>query len=47
MWEMDYPHSDSTWPTAPEQLWKTLGGLPADATAMQTLLKAASKGAAD
>jgi predicted TIM-barrel fold metal-dependent hydrolase len=28
MWEMDYPHSDSTWPNAPEQLWKALGELP-------------------
>jgi len=27
-WECDYPHSDSTWPTAPEQLWKSIGGLP-------------------
>jgi predicted TIM-barrel fold metal-dependent hydrolase len=23
-WECDYPHSDSTWPTAPEELWKSL-----------------------
>jgi predicted TIM-barrel fold metal-dependent hydrolase len=22
MWECDYPHSDSTWPFAPEQLWE-------------------------
>ncbi len=22
MWECDYPHSDSTWPTAPETLMK-------------------------
>jgi hypothetical protein len=28
MWEMDYPHSDSTWPDAPEQLWRSLGRLP-------------------
>jgi predicted TIM-barrel fold metal-dependent hydrolase len=27
MWECDYPHSDSTWPTAPEALTKSLGGL--------------------
>ena len=26
-WECDYPHSDSTWPTAPEQLWKYIGEL--------------------
>ena len=23
-WECDYPHSDSTWPTAPEQVWKSI-----------------------
>jgi predicted TIM-barrel fold metal-dependent hydrolase len=28
MWEMDYPHSDSTWPDAPEQLWRCIGDLP-------------------
>jgi hypothetical protein len=27
-WECDYPHSDTTWPTAPEQLWKYIGELP-------------------
>jgi predicted TIM-barrel fold metal-dependent hydrolase len=27
MWECDYPHSDSTWPTAPEKLSESLGGL--------------------
>ena len=27
-WECDYPHSDSTWPTAPERLWKTVKDLP-------------------
>jgi hypothetical protein len=26
-WECDYPHSDSTWPMAPEQLWKYIGEL--------------------
>jgi len=26
-WECDYPHSDSTWPTAPEILWKSLAGV--------------------
>jgi len=26
-WESDYPHSDSTWPDAPEELTKTLNGL--------------------
>ena len=28
MWEMDYPHSDSTWPSAPEKLWENIGKLP-------------------
>jgi len=27
-WECDYPHSDSTWPNAPEMAMKFLGGLP-------------------
>lgn len=27
-WECDYPHSDSTWPRAPETLWKSLQGVP-------------------
>ena len=27
-WECDYPHSDSTWPRAPEILWESVGGLP-------------------
>jgi hypothetical protein len=27
-WECDYPHSDSTWPTAPEQAMACLAGLP-------------------
>ena len=27
-WECDYPHSDSTWPNAPELLAKYLGGVP-------------------
>ncbi len=30
MWECDYPHSDSTWPNAPEMAWKYLQGLPED-----------------
>ena len=30
MWEMDYPHSDSTWPHAPEQLWENISQLPDD-----------------
>jgi predicted TIM-barrel fold metal-dependent hydrolase len=29
-WECDYPHSDSTWPTAPEALARYLGGIPDD-----------------
>ena len=27
-WECDYPHSDSTWPTAPEMAMKYLEGVP-------------------
>ncbi len=27
-WECDYPHSDTTWPRAPEILWESLEGLP-------------------
>jgi len=27
-WEADYPHSDSTWPTSPEFLMKSLDGVP-------------------
>ncbi len=27
-WECDYPHSDSTWPRAPEILWESVGDLP-------------------
>ena len=26
-WECDYPHSDSTWPTAPEKLMKQMDGV--------------------
>ena len=26
-WECDYPHSDTTWPTAPEILWRSLEGV--------------------
>ncbi|MHB1712415.1 MAG: amidohydrolase family protein [Acidimicrobiales bacterium] len=29
-WECDYPHSDSTWPHAPEMAMKYLGGVPDD-----------------
>jgi predicted TIM-barrel fold metal-dependent hydrolase len=28
MWELDYPHSDSTWPNAPEKLWTSLQDIP-------------------
>ena len=27
-WECDYPHSDTTWPRAPEILWESVAGLP-------------------
>jgi hypothetical protein len=30
MWECDYPHSDSTWPHAPELLAKRLSGVSDD-----------------
>jgi predicted TIM-barrel fold metal-dependent hydrolase len=29
-WECDYPHSDATWPQAPEVLMKSLSGVPDD-----------------
>ena len=29
-WECDYPHSDSTWPQAPEMAMKYLEGVPDD-----------------
>ncbi len=29
-WECDYPHSDSTWPTAPETLGSYLEGVPSE-----------------
>jgi hypothetical protein len=29
-WECDYPHSDSTWPQAPEALMKYIEGVPDD-----------------
>ncbi|MEN8181301.1 MAG: amidohydrolase family protein [Myxococcota bacterium] len=29
-WECDYPHSDTTWPRAPEILARSLGGVPDD-----------------
>jgi predicted TIM-barrel fold metal-dependent hydrolase len=29
-WESDYPHSDGTWPNAPEELMKTLDGFSDD-----------------
>jgi predicted TIM-barrel fold metal-dependent hydrolase len=35
-WECDYPHSDSTWPTSPERLMKSLDGVPDDEINMIT-----------
>jgi predicted TIM-barrel fold metal-dependent hydrolase len=35
-WECDYPHSDSTWPTAPETLWQSLQWLPPEDIAQIT-----------
>jgi predicted TIM-barrel fold metal-dependent hydrolase len=28
MWECDYPHSDTTWPKAPEILWESVKNVP-------------------
>jgi predicted TIM-barrel fold metal-dependent hydrolase len=27
-WECDYPHSDTTWPHAPERLWRSMKDIP-------------------
>lgn len=35
-WECDYPHSDSTWPDAPETVARYLQDLPADDVARIT-----------
>jgi predicted TIM-barrel fold metal-dependent hydrolase len=35
-WECDYPHSDSTWPTSPERLMKSLDGVPDDEIDLMT-----------
>jgi hypothetical protein len=35
-WESDYPHSDSSWPAAPEHLETLLAGLDADVVAKLT-----------
>jgi len=35
-WECDYPHSDSTWPVAPEVIGAYLDGVPADEAAKIT-----------
>jgi predicted TIM-barrel fold metal-dependent hydrolase len=39
-WECDYPHSDSTWPTSPERLMKSLDGVPDEEIDMMTHLNA-------
>lgn len=36
MWEVDYPHSDSTWPQSPETFWKHADGMDADTVAKVT-----------
>ena len=36
MWECDYPHSDTTWPRAPEILWESLDGVPDEDINMMT-----------
>ena len=35
-WECDYPHSDTTWPSAPERLAKSLAGVPDDEVNLMT-----------
>jgi len=35
-WECDYPHSDSTWPTSPEQVTRTIANLDDDVIAKLT-----------
>jgi predicted TIM-barrel fold metal-dependent hydrolase len=39
-WECDYPHSDSTWPTSPERLMKSLDGVPDDEINQMTYINA-------
>jgi predicted TIM-barrel fold metal-dependent hydrolase len=39
-WECDYPHSDSTWPTSPERLMRSLDGVPDDEINAMTHLNA-------
>ncbi|MBQ0794847.1 amidohydrolase family protein [Zhongshania sp.] len=39
-WECDYPHSDSTWPKAPETLWPSIKDIPAAEIDMITHLNA-------
>jgi predicted TIM-barrel fold metal-dependent hydrolase len=43
MWECDYPHSDSTWPNAPEMAMKYLEALPDDEINKITHLNAMAK----
>jgi hypothetical protein len=35
-WESDYPHSDSSWPNAPEKLWPLVDDLPPELVANVT-----------
>jgi predicted TIM-barrel fold metal-dependent hydrolase len=39
-WECDYPHSDSTWPKAPERLMQSLDGVPDEEIDAMTHLNA-------
>ncbi|MGO8872802.1 MAG: amidohydrolase family protein, partial [Acidimicrobiales bacterium] len=41
-WELDYPHSDSSWPDAPEQLAEELAGCSDDEVEMITWRNAAN-----
>jgi predicted TIM-barrel fold metal-dependent hydrolase len=39
-WESDYPHSDSTWPTSPEYVEKSMDGVPDNEVDAMTHLNA-------
>ena len=40
-WECDYPHSDTTWPRAPEILWESVSSVPDDEIDAMTHVNAA------
>jgi hypothetical protein len=41
-WECDYPHSDSTWPNAPEVLWESMADVPEEEVHKMTWRNACS-----